>query len=175
MSNKTVKNGLSYELNGWTYVAVKGSPKEMGQAYGKLIHSEMKKVQNILDFIIYNDYGVKWEFFIRAAAKYFKPKIMELYPEFYEEMVGFSEGCTSAGTSMSIDEVIAWNNYFTLTESWWANMPEEESIEVNGLNGSNKVSSKEGGNGSSERCSGFIANGDWTADGKIVVAHRFTM
>ena len=48
MSNKTVKNGLSYELNGWTYVAVKGSPKEMGQAYGKLIHSEMKKVQNIV-------------------------------------------------------------------------------------------------------------------------------
>lgn len=170
---KHVKNGLSYKLNGWIYVAIKGTPKERGRAYGKLIHTEMKNVQNILNFVIYNDYGVKWEFFIRAAAKYFKPKIMEHYPEFYEEMVGFSEGCASGGTKMSIDEVIAWNNYFTLTEGWWANMPEEEAAEVYGSNGKNGTSgSKEGGTGAAERCSAFIANGDWTADGKIVVAHN---
>ena len=173
MPNKVVKNGLSYELNGWTYVAIRGKPKERGIAYGKLICKEMKNVQNILNFTIYNEYGVKWDFFIKAAAKYYKPKIMELYPEFYEEMLGFSEGCSSSGTHMSVDEVIAWNNYFTLTESWWSNMPEEEQIEVNGTINSSKVSgTKEGGNGSAERCSAFMANGDWTADGKIVVAHN---
>jgi hypothetical protein len=130
----------------------------------------MKKVKDTLDFIIYNDYGVKWEFFIEASNKYYKQKIMDNFPEFYEEMAGFAEGCSAGGTKMSVDEVVAWNNYFTLTESWWANMPEEESIALRGVVKGN-TSSKEGG-GSSDRCSAFIANGDWTADGKIVVAHN---
>ena len=74
---KKVKNGISYKLNGWTYVAIKGDPKERGYAYGYLVAEEMKEVQRILNFMIYNDYGVKWDFFIRAAGKYFKPKIQE--------------------------------------------------------------------------------------------------
>jgi hypothetical protein len=107
-----VKNGISYEQNGWLYVSIKGSPRERGYAYGKLIHKEMKKVKETLDFIIYNDYGVKWEFFIGASNKYYKQKIIDGFPEFYEEMVGFAEGCSAGGTKMSVDEVVAWNNYF---------------------------------------------------------------
>ena len=167
---KRVKNGISYEMNGWLYVSIKGKPKERGYAYGKLVADEMKKVQKIQEFITYFDYGVKWEFFIEVAAKHFKPKIMEYFPEFYEEMVGFSEGCTAGGTKMSIDEVIAWNNSMTITGSWFANMPEEERIAVRGTATSNTSSSKEGG--ASDKCSAFMANGDWTADGKIVVAHN---
>ncbi len=167
---KRVKNGISYEMNGWLYVSIKGKPKERGYAYGKLVADEMKKVQKIQEFITYFDYGVKWEFFIEAAAKHFKPKIMEYFPEFYEEMVGFSEGCTAGGTKMSIDEVIAWNNSMTITGSWFANMPEEERIAVRGTATSNTSTSKEGG--ASDKCSAFMANGDWTADGKIVVAHN---
>ena len=165
-----VKNGISYEQNGWLYVSIKGNPKERGYAYGKLIYKEMKKVKDTLDFIVYNDFGVKWEFFIEASNKYYKQKIIDLYPEFYEEMLGFAEGCSAGGFKMTVDDVVAWNNYFTLTESWWANMPEEESIALRGVVKSN-ASSKEGG-GSSDRCSAFIANGDWTADRKIVVAHN---
>ena len=160
-----IKNGLRYDLNGWVYVSIKGDPRERGYAYGKLVAKDMKQVRTILDFVIYTDYGVKWDFFIEAAKKYFSPKIQEFFPEFYEEMVGFAEGA-----SMSIDEVVAWNNYFVLTESWWANMPEEEAIAVKGSVVSNVSSSKEGG--AAERCSAFIAVGDWTADGKIVCAHN---
>jgi hypothetical protein len=160
-----VKNGFRQDMNGWVYISIKGKPKERGYAYGKLIAKDMKQVKNILDFIVYNDYGVKWDIFIEAAKKYFTPKIKEQFPEFYEEMVGFAKGA-----NMSIDAVVAWNNYFTLTEGWWANMPEEESIAIKGATVSNIASSKEGG--AQERCSAFIAVGDWTADGKIVVAHN---
>jgi hypothetical protein len=164
-----VQNGISYELNGWLYVSIKGDAEERGYAYGKLIFKEMKKVQDVLNFIIYNDFGVKWSYFIDISNKYYKQKIQEKYPEFYKEMLGFSKGCSEAGTIMSVDEVVAWNNYFTLTESWWGNMPEEETIALKGAIKSNS-GSKEGG--SPDRCSAFIANGDWTADGKIVVAHN---
>jgi len=160
-----IKNGSRYDLNGWTYISIRGSAKERGYAYGKLLEKDMKEVRRILDFIIYTDFGVKWDFFIDAAKKYFTPKIEELFPEFYEEMRGFADGA-----NMDINEVVAWNNYFTLTESWWANMPEEESIAVRGASVKNVAASREGG--SKERCSAFIAVGDWTADGKIVCAHN---
>ena len=160
-----VKNGLRYDMNGWVYISIHGKPFERGLAYGKLIAKDMKTILNTIRYIIYNDYGVEWNFFIDSCAKYYSPKINELFPEFYEEMSGFAKGA-----NMSINEVIAWNNYFTLTESFWSNLPEEESIAVKGTIKS-ASSSKEGG-GQQERCSAFIANGDWTADGKIVVAHN---
>ena len=160
-----IKNGLRYDLNGWTYISIRGEPKERGYAYGKLIAKDMKKVFETINYIVYNDYGVKWDFFVKSCNKYLSPKIQENFLEFYEEMVGFAEGC-----NMSIDEIVAWNNYFTLTESWWANMPEEESIVIRGETASNLPSSREGG--AAERCSAFIATGSWTADGKIVVAHN---
>jgi hypothetical protein len=166
MKKITQINVQDLKADGWTYISIKGGPKERGYAYGKLIEKDMKEVKRVLDFIIYTDFGVKWDFFIDAARKYFTPKIKEKFPEFYEEMVGFAEG-----SKMSIDEVIAWNNYFTLTESWWANMPEEETIAVKGTTVSNIGASREGG-GAQERCSAFIAVGDWTKDGKIVCAHN---
>lgn len=161
-----------YEKNGWIYVSVSGDPFERGYAYGQSIFKQMKQVKEILDFVIYEDYGIKWDFFVRASTKYFLPKTKKLYSEFYEEMEGFAKGCTEAGTHITIEEVVAWNNYFTLTEGWFNNMPDEDYQEVYGLkkDGSEKTSSKEGG--AQERCSGFIAVGDWTADGKIVMAHN---
>jgi hypothetical protein len=173
---KGPKGGTLYEKNGWIYVSVSGKPKERGYDYGKLIFKQMKQVKDILDFVVYNDYGIKWDFFVRASTKYFLPKIKEQFAEFYEEMVGFSEGCSKAGTKMTIEEVVAWNNYFTLTEGWFANMPEEESVEIYGPSDGKRVikGSKEGGQGAGqqERCSAFIAVGDWTTDGKIVMAHN---
>jgi hypothetical protein len=179
-NTQKVKNGHRYDLHGWTYVSVHGSPKDRGLAYGQLLASDMKEVRRILDFVVYNDFGVKWDFFIDAAKKYYSPKIQQHFPEFYQEMKGFAEGAT-----MDIHEVVAWNNYFTLTESWWANMPAAESARVKGSSAHfTKVSSTEGGGiggiggrggggGAQERCSAFMAVGtDWTTDGKIVCAHN---
>jgi hypothetical protein len=169
MSNsiKRVKNGIRYELNGWTYVSIRGEAKERGLAYGQLIKKDMEKVVKTLNYIIYNDYGVKWDFFVSSCDKYYSPKIKELFPEFYEEMVGFAEGA-----DMKVEEVVAWNNYFTLTESFWSNLPETESMAIRGTTKAVAGSREGGASGQQERCSAFIANGDWTKDGKIVVAHN---
>jgi hypothetical protein len=160
---KQIKNGLSYEKNGWLYVSVKGNPRERGYAYGYLIANEMKIVLKTLNFIIYNDYGRKWEYFVEAGKNLLKEKIKTNFAEFYEEMEGVSEGLTAAGTKMDIDEVIAWNNYFLLTENWYANKDED---------GTKRNARPVAEGGARDRCSAFIANGDWTKDGKIVVAHN---
>jgi hypothetical protein len=161
-----VKNGIRYDMNGWVYVSIKGTPWDRGYAYGLLIAKDMKRIMETIRFIVYNDYGVEWQFFVDACTKYYTPKIKENFQEFYEEMEGFAKGA-----AMSVEEVVAWNNYFTLTESFWANLPEELAISIKGST-SVAMGSKEGG-GQQERCSAFIATGsDWTADGKIVVAHN---
>ena len=41
-----VKNGIRYEMNGWTYISIKGGPKERGYAYGKLIKEDMKELES---------------------------------------------------------------------------------------------------------------------------------
>ena len=44
-STKKIKNGTSHKINGWTYISIKGSPKERGYAYGYLIAEDFKKIQ----------------------------------------------------------------------------------------------------------------------------------
>jgi len=157
---KKIKNGFMQHNNGWIYLAIKGSAKERGYAHGYLIADQFKKIQKMLSFVAYNDYGQTWEFFVESGATYLKDTIIKHFGELYEEMEGIAEGCCAAGTKTTVDEIIAWNNYFTLMGSWY---PQSYLKEGSG-------GSKEGG--SPDKCSAFIAVGDYTVDGKIVVAHN---
>jgi len=184
-SNSPNKHGSKYEKNGWIYISIDGSPRERGFANGYLVADELADVQKMLEFTAMQDFGIHWSFFVDACTKYLMPTIKRQFHEFYEEMEGISEGATAAGTPMTLDEVCAWNNYFTLTESWVGHMPPDEAKKL-GIQPENKTKSREGGTSSStlyntsfskkhatDKCSAFIAVGkDWTADGKIVVAHN---
>jgi len=162
LNKKTIQNGSSYEQNGWTYISAFGEPKERGFVIGYFSAKAFRDVQKTLEFIVYQDTGRKWEYFVEASNRFLKPTIQNEFQEFYQEMVGISEGCNAAGTTTTVDEIIAWNNYLTLLDSWYPNQHTGES----GIS----PSSREGG--AKDRCSAFIANGDYTKDGKIVMAHN---
>ncbi len=166
---KKIKNGIRYDLNGWVYVSIYGDPFERGYAYGSLIAKDMIDIKKMLEFTIFEDLGRPWSFFIEASTKYLKPTIKEHFKEFYEEMEGFAKGCSDEGTEITIDEVIAWNNYFTIVDSWYNNIDQFEGTGTGSPN--KKAPSREGG-GAQDRCSAFIATGDYTKDGKIVVSHN---
>ena len=164
-NHKKLKNGISYDLNGWKYISVRGSPRERGYAHGIFVAEQFKKVQEMLIFVCDFDYGYPWSFFIEAGVKLLKHTMKEHFAEFYEEMEGVAEGinAANAGVTTDIDEILAWNNYFLLTESWFANREDESG---------KKIERKGEGGGASERCSAFIATGDWTADGKFIAIHN---
>jgi hypothetical protein len=155
MSNK-VKNGMSYEKNGWKYISIHGKPKERGYAYGYLCAKDFKEIQNMLKFLMMESYGKEWDFFIKEISNDFKEMTKRDFHEFYEEMEGITEGLNAAGTKTTIDEIIAWNFYLSI--SYWYSVV------------SDSHSSKEGG--AKDHCSAFMAVGDWTEDGKIVCAHN---
>jgi len=152
-------NGTSYEKNGWTYISVYGAPRERGFAYGYFAAKLFKQIQRMLNFVVLNDIGKPWEYFIEATRKEFTPKIKKVFPEFYEEIQGIAEGCTANGTPTSADEIITWNNYFTMLDSWFQE-------------GAGPREGGKGAKGAKDRCSSFIAVGDYTKDGKIVCAHN---
>ena len=151
-----VRNGISYDKNGWKYVSIKGAPKERGYAYGYLCASEFKEIQKMLNFFIMESYGVEWDYFIKEISDDFKEMTLKEFPEFYEEMEGIADGCNANGCKTSIDEIIAWNFYLSM--SYWYSIKSDSRI------------GKEGG--SNDKCSAFMAVGDWTEDGNIVCAHN---
>jgi hypothetical protein len=156
-----VKNGFSHEMNGWLYVSIKGDPYERGYAYGLLVSTHMKEIFQMVKFTTYEDNGKPWEFFVDLSTKMLKPTIQKHFPEFYEEMNGFADGCTKGGTSTTVDEIIAWNNSMSLTGYIYPNI------------GNGEAGVKRAGEGGApDRCSAFMAVGEYTQDGKIVVAHN---
>lgn len=75
ISKKNIKNGIRYDKNGWVYISISGSAYERGYAYGKLIKDDMIRVKEIIEYVIFNDFGVHWNFFVDATKKYYSPKI----------------------------------------------------------------------------------------------------
>jgi hypothetical protein len=151
-----IKNGLSYEKNGWKYVSIRGKPKERGYAYGYLCAHQFKEIQKMLHFLMFEAYGSTWEYFIKQISLDFKEMTERDFKEFYEEMEGIADGCNANGCKTSIDEIIAWNFYCSIP--YWFSTKSDSHF------------GKEGG--AKDKCSAFIAVGDWTEDGKIVCAHN---
>lgn len=156
------QNGYSYELNGWTYISIWGPPKERGFSYGFYSAKEFKNIQKMLEFNVLENTGHPWSFFVDLCKTNFVENIRLKFPEFMDEMEGIAEGCIAAGVETSLDEIVAFNNYITIVDCWYPNSSGAFKIGAS--------TTKEGG--AADRCSAFIANGDYTADGKIVVAHN---
>lgn len=153
---KKIKNGMSYDKNGWKYISVKGKPRERGYAYGYLCADDFKEIQKMLKFFMMEAYGIEWTIIIKQVNDDFKEMTKRDFEELYEEMEGIVEGCVAAGCETNIDEMIAWNFYMSIP--YWYSTKSESRVQ------------KEGGSG--DKCSAFIAVGDWTEDGKIVCAHN---
>ena len=163
INKQTTKNGFSYEQDGWTYISVHGSPKERGYAIGFLGAKEFKEIQKTLEFNCMEEMGYSWkDFFVPHSKELYNELIKDKFPEFYEEMEGITEGCVAGGTETTLDEIIAWNNSISLLEYWFPNM--------GGTVTENKHTRGEGG--AADRCSGFIACGEYTDGKNIVMAHN---
>ena len=163
-------NGSCYDKNGWKYISMRGKPRERGYVHGYYVAEDFVEIQKMLKFVVLNDTGMEWSFFIEACNDLLKQTIMEKFSEFYEEIEGIAEGINAfmkekngnTDDITSVDEVLAWNNSMTLMDYWYPNR---------GGDGAPKGARGEGG--AVDRCSAFIATGEGvTEDGGIVVAHN---
>jgi hypothetical protein len=131
---------------GWIVLKIYGDAYERGFAHGHLLKNELKQVLHIFPFLVKQNLHVRLNHYVNECNKQIKPTMKRDFAEFYEEIRGISEGAKSAGVTCSVDFLIAWNSYVSMFGYF-----------------------KKGG---SEKCSAFIACGDSTEHGDMIMAHN---
>jgi len=153
-------NGRILEKNkqGWKTLEVFGEPFEMGYAHGYLLSGELREIKKMFPFVIKNDLKVSFSQYLEKSNILIKPILKTKYPDLYEEIRGISQGAKQKGLDISIDFLISWNAYMSLYTIF-----EKDSIETK----TNSIKDER-----KQRCSAFIATGNATNDGEIVMAHN---
>lgn len=165
-----IKNGFKYQKNGWNYISIKGNPYERGYAHGRLLENEIQLAIKTMYFSLNESYGLEKEFFLLCSNFFFKQPIQEHFSEFYEELEGISKGA-----NVPFDEIILWNNIASLgyvmptVSEYLEEMPELSQKYGHLLK---KLGNGKHEGGAKDKCSGFIAVGSYTSDGKICCAHN---
>ena len=131
----------------WKVITIEGQPLERGIQHGKQLYKELKRLLFVFPFIVAKSFNVSLAKYIQVCRKNVKPIIKSEFPEFYQEIEGISKGAHQMGVKISVDEIIAWNCFLSMMEYF---------------NNENK----------SQRCSAFIATGNATSSGEIVMAHN---
>lgn len=178
MSNSTtrVKNGIRYPTkNGWHQISVWGEPYERGYAHGLLLSGEIKESIDTFKFALYDSHGLPFDFFVEASNFLFKEKIKKNYAKLFEELKGIADGANKNDAMITLDELILWNNMFSI--DYAMSYLRENADRVHTMSSKNKdlissIGSSTLEGGADDRCSAFMAIGDYTKDGKICCAHN---
>lgn len=133
--------------NGWKTICIYGSPYDRGFAHGFLLYEDLQRILFMYPFLVDTRIHTTYKKYIKASNKYIKPVIIRHFPEIYEELEGIVAGANVRGVSITVDFLIAWNSHSSL-QSYFETRPPHHG-----------------------KCSAFIATGDATEDGKIVMGH----
>jgi len=144
-----------HEKNGWIYLHIEGVPKERGFQHGYLLAKEIKESIRVLSEVWQYQSALKWQWLVQKAGTMFTHKIDI---ENITEIDGIVEGMKAAGVITNRDEIVAYNGYMELLWYWWPSVKDTIST--------NSPDPKK------QSCSSFIATGNMTADGGIVLGHN---
>lgn len=150
MTNKTrkrqkISGSFLYEKAGWKAIHIKGEPFERGFAHGVLLYKELRRLKQVFPFVIREQLDKNLDEYMKKANSLLHNIIKTDFPEYYQEIIGISKGAKSMGVNISVDFLIGWNGYMSMGDYYMYD---------------------------SERCSAFIATGNATKDGRIVMAHN---
>ena len=167
-----IKNGTRYTENGWIRVNVKGSPTEIGRAHGELLAKEIDDCLRNAAFVSMNSYGYKFDRLAAVFFDVFSPRVKDGYPELMEEIEAIAKASKN-----DVKSLFLWNCWYSVGYVM-GSMHDivKADPELNSKYGDMFPESSAGGagegGGAVDRCTGFIAVGDWTEDGKIVCGHN---
>ena len=144
-----------HEKNGWIYLHIEGAPRERGFQHGYLLAKEIKESIRVLSEVWHYKSALEWQWLVQKAGKMFTSKIDI---ENITEIDGIIEGMKAAGVLTNRDEVVSLNGYMELLDYWWPLV--KDSVGVN---------TQDPGK---QSCSSFIATGEMTQEGEIVLGHN---
>src|ERR1700676_357415 len=143
-------------VNGWTVVHLEGTPAEIGFQHGYLLAPEIQDLENVYKLELTHDTGKDWNFLREAGKTMLWPHVE---PEYREEMQGIADGATAHGVNVDIWDVVALNAAM------------EWSYYVAEFDKAHKIASLPTVT-APDHCSAFVAVGNYTKDGRVVIAHN---
>lgn len=152
---KTRKN-RRHKNTKWRFIEIRGNtPYEVGFCHGTQLYKEISTVFDSLPFLIKQDLKKSHTECIEIVKNYIRPIIETQFRDIYDEIRGICDGATSRGVKIPLNNYILWNGYETIRSYFEQNLS----------------GAAEGGASAHERCCAFIATGNATKTGKIVIAH----
>jgi len=145
-----LKKGYRSDQDGWIFLHTEGTPFERGFQRGYLTAGEIDEFLRTLAYTCEFETSHDLDFFVRASSRLFKGKVPA---EYVEEMRGIAAGMKYAGKDVTYEQVLFMNGFIDVFWYWW---PQAQKAGI----------------GDHPGCSAFIATGDATAGGKIVMAHN---
>jgi hypothetical protein len=151
-----LKKSTKYNKNGWIYLTISGEAYERGFQHGYNLFEEIEESLSVAKMSAKVLMNTEWEDFSQQAHKLFWEKTPA---EYQEEIKGIAEGASVAGTELSVQDILGLNSLIDMTTYLQSIKSEEKD----------KKAEKEP---ALMGCSAFIATGNATFDGRIVMAHN---
>ena len=146
----------SFDRDGWTYVHLEGTPREIGYQHGYMLMDAIEDNLKVYALENSHEVGKDWTYFREIGRTVLWPHVS---PEYKEELQGIAEGMKEAGSTRDLWDVVALNGVLEIRDYYLPTMDAKLG---------KPVPPKATAPG---KCSAFIATGRATRDGKIVMAH----
>lgn len=151
-----VAGGSLEHKAGWIIAHLQGTPAEVGFQHGALLATEIKDTIDTATISLKLDTGKDWQWYRTTARKLFWEKLDR---EYQEEIAAIARGAASEGMNVDTDDILALNSYIELSGYY---LPVQQARERGG-----QVQSR-----AYMACSAFVATGDATKGGKVVMGHN---
>jgi hypothetical protein len=164
-SDPRLKRGFKLaEKNGWVVVHLQGSPAEIGYQHGYLLAAGIVEMQKVNERELTHDSSRDYAWYRHAAETVFWPKVEA---EYRAEIEGIVEGAKAHGAGIDLWDVVLLNlmeeisPYYT---KWCDRNQKSQAFLARPAPVERKLPG--------EHCSGFVATGSYTRDGRPVIAHN---
>lgn len=128
----------------WIVISIRGDAYSRGKMHGKRLKPQIQDGLKVMEYTCIHQFKTTVNEYITRCVNNVSMVMKADFPEFYKEMQGIADGA-----GVSVDAILAWNCLLSMAPVY------KVVLET-----------------SSQRCSAFIATGDATSNGKIVMAHN---
>lgn len=164
-ANTHKKRGGTENKDGWIHLEVGGTPYEIGFAHGTSLRRHFSQVLRVLPFNVAQELKIPYTDYLRDCKRLFGPILDDDEWSFIkEELRGIVAGAAMKG--VTYDFLVAWNSYLSMCTYYEKNHNSEGPKDAKHPTLLSEVSKNHG------RCCAFIATGNATKTGEIVMAHN---
>jgi hypothetical protein len=143
--------------NGWIFIHLQGSPRQIGFQHGFLLSPEIQNSFAAIKLELTHETNKDWTFFRDAVQIILWPHVER---EYQEELQGIVEGLNAKKVAMDLWDVAAMNAFL------------EMFTYAGFLAKQNRPGNPSEWPVMAERCSAFVATGSYTKDGGVIIAHN---